>query len=357
MRSACSIMSTSASITNMTDYSETAGLAAASPPGGALPGAGSLEGVSAALSGAPDPAWIAQLANSIFNESPGAALPAAGASQPSMSATAADPHLSANPGAPGLEAPISPSQAPAAPFLIPTPSGGAGQPSAPIYAYEPGRPSAYLPPSSPSGGALAAAPFQAYEPSRPTAYLPPSSSGGGAPAAPVHGYEALHPGSYLPPSSPAGAASPSSPVQGYEPSAFGSAPGAPSTSRADPLSLPAYSYASIWPVTAVAPALAGLSPHLLPPGFLDLVLPQGGAPESGVRYQDGSVPWNASSAPSPAGLDSEPSYRPASQPSGSLPARADQDVYGGSSSGAPHYGGQPYGAAPGPNTAAPAAPG
>ena len=118
---------------------------ATSSPEAQLPQTGSLENEAAALSGGPDPAWIAQLANAFYNDHPGQPVPSAEASQPSPSLSDADPHVSSNRASPMFDAPLSPSEASSAPFLVPNPSGGASQPSAPIYAYEALRPGAYSP--------------------------------------------------------------------------------------------------------------------------------------------------------------------------------------------------------------------
>jgi cysteine desulfurase/selenocysteine lyase len=211
-------MSTLGSIINMTDYSETAGLAAASLPGGALPGASSLEGGSAALSGAPDPAWIGQLANSIFNVWPGSPVPAAGASQPSVSAFALEPSASLPAGGPPFEPPVSETVAQSAPFVVPSLPGGASQPSVPVYAYEALRPTAYAPPSSPAGASGPSAPILAYDAARPGAWAPPSSpAGASGPSAPLFGPEVLEPAAFPPPSSPSGAGGPSGPLHAFEP--------------------------------------------------------------------------------------------------------------------------------------------
>jgi cysteine desulfurase / selenocysteine lyase len=200
----------------MTDYSEAASLAAASLPGGTLPGAGSLESANALQSGAPDPAWIAQLANSLFSEFPGGPLPAAGASQPTLPSLAADPGTKIAPGFPPFEPPLSPATAPGAPFTVPSSPGGASQPSAPVYVFETLPSGAVAPPSSPFGATVPSAPIFAYEPSRPGAWAPPSSlSGVSQPSAPIFAPEEAEPVP-PPPSSFAGASQPSAPIFAHE---------------------------------------------------------------------------------------------------------------------------------------------
>jgi cysteine desulfurase/selenocysteine lyase len=300
---------------------------ATSSPEAQLPQTGSLENEAAALSGAPDPAWIAQLANAFYNDHPGQTVPSGGASQPSPSLSDADPHVSSNRASPMFDAPLSPSEASSAPFLVPNPSGGASQPSAPIYAYEALRPGAYSPPTSPSGGAVPSTPVHAIETGRPTAYLPPSSpSGASAPSGPVQGYDALHAESYLPPSSPSGAAAPSSPVHAYEPSGTNQS------------AATGFTYAPFWPLTP-GPSAGGADPWQadLEPSFH----PTSAQPSPA-----------ADPRPAPTG---GPQYTGASHPYGGLPG-PDLSARSAHGSGAPHFasgGTHPFGTAPGPNTAPP----
>ena len=99
---------------------------------GSLPVGGELERVSAGESQAPDPAWIASIANTLFSGSLGKSVTGPGASPPVFAVDA----LSA-------QVPGAPNAAPSAPSATPTPGAsgvpgpGAAGPSAPLHAYEP----------------------------------------------------------------------------------------------------------------------------------------------------------------------------------------------------------------------------
>jgi cysteine desulfurase / selenocysteine lyase len=101
-------------------------------PTGSLPVGAEFERVAAAESQAPDPAWIASIANSLFNGWPSVGP---GASLPSAPVFAIDPLAAQVPGAPIAAPPAS------AITLTPGASGvpgpGAARPSAPLHAYEP----------------------------------------------------------------------------------------------------------------------------------------------------------------------------------------------------------------------------
>ena len=107
-----------------------------------------FERAAAAQASAPDPAWIASIANSLFRGAPVDAPPGPGASLPSAPAFAHEPAIASVPGAPGAAPPVSPSLTPGAAGL---PGLGASAPASPVHAYEP------LAAASESGPAAAAA--------------------------------------------------------------------------------------------------------------------------------------------------------------------------------------------------------
>ena len=102
---------------------------------GSLPVGGELERVSAGESQAPDPAWIASIANALFSGSPGESVTGPGASPPSVPVFAVDALSAQVPGAPNA-APLAPSATPT-PGASGVPGPGAAGPSAPLHAYEP----------------------------------------------------------------------------------------------------------------------------------------------------------------------------------------------------------------------------
>jgi cysteine desulfurase / selenocysteine lyase len=107
-----------------------------------------FERAAAAQASAPDPAWIASIANSLFRGVPVDAPPGPGASLPSAPAFAHEPVIASVPGAPGAAPPVSPSLTPGAAGL---PGPGPSAPASPVHAYEP------LAAASESGPAAAAA--------------------------------------------------------------------------------------------------------------------------------------------------------------------------------------------------------
>jgi cysteine desulfurase/selenocysteine lyase len=92
-----------------------------------------LERAAAAQASAPDPAWIASIANSLFRGVPVDAPPGP-ASLPSAPVFAHEPVIASVPGAPGAAPPVSPSLTPGAAGV---PAPGASVPASPVYAYEP----------------------------------------------------------------------------------------------------------------------------------------------------------------------------------------------------------------------------
>ena len=72
---------------------------------GSLPVGGELERVSAGESQAPDPAWIASIANALFSGLPGESVTGPGASPPSVPVFAVDALSAQVPGAPNAAPP------------------------------------------------------------------------------------------------------------------------------------------------------------------------------------------------------------------------------------------------------------
>jgi len=93
-----------------------------------------FERAAAAQVSAPDPAWIASIADSLFRGVPVDAPPGAGARLPSAPVFAHEPVIASVPGAPGAAPPVSPNLTPGA-AGVPTP--GATVPASPVHAYEP----------------------------------------------------------------------------------------------------------------------------------------------------------------------------------------------------------------------------
>ena len=102
---------------------------------GTLPVGGELERVAATESQAPDPAWIASIANSLFSGLPSESVAGPGASPPSIPVFAVDALSAQVPGAP-IAAPPAPATTPT-PGATGVPGPGAAGPSAPLHAYEP----------------------------------------------------------------------------------------------------------------------------------------------------------------------------------------------------------------------------
>ena len=90
---------------------------------GSFPLGGELERASAGESQAPDPAWIASIANALFSGLPGESVTGPGASSPSVPAFAVDALSAQVPGAPNT--------APPAPSITPMPGQAACQGRAP----------------------------------------------------------------------------------------------------------------------------------------------------------------------------------------------------------------------------------
>ena len=102
---------------------------------GTLPVGGELQRVAATESQAPDPAWIASIANSLFSGLPSESVAGPGASPPSIPVFAVDALSAQVPGAP-IAAPPAPATTPT-PGARGVPGPGAAGPSAPLHAYEP----------------------------------------------------------------------------------------------------------------------------------------------------------------------------------------------------------------------------
>jgi len=101
---------------------------------GALPLGGDLESAAASESQAPDPAWIAAIANSLFRGLPAEGLAGPGASLPSAPVFAVDALTAQVPGIPIAAPPASPNLTPGASGI---PGPGASGPAAHIHAFEP----------------------------------------------------------------------------------------------------------------------------------------------------------------------------------------------------------------------------
>ena len=230
-----------------------------------------FERSAAAQASAPDPAWIASIANSLFRGVAIDAPPGPGASLPSAPAFAHEPVVAAVPGMPQAAPAVSPNLTPGV-TGVPTP--GASVPAAPLHGYEPLAEVSELIPAAtaaqPSGekGAAGAVPASP-SPPLPSAGPPQLRSGaqlteldlalvpstlGGAisvlpsldnlgllnggpgaslPSAPVQGAEpfvAATPGiasfapATVPPVPSPGASSPSAPVFTFEPLTFAGSP-------------------------------------------------------------------------------------------------------------------------------------
>ena len=99
-----------------------------------LPRGDTLERAASVESQAPDPAWIAAIANSLFKVGPGEPPAGPGASLPSAPVYAVEPVIAQIPGAPVSAPPVSPNLTPGASGV---PGPGASPPASPIHAYEP----------------------------------------------------------------------------------------------------------------------------------------------------------------------------------------------------------------------------
>jgi cysteine desulfurase/selenocysteine lyase len=99
-----------------------------------LPLGGALESAAASESQAPDPAWIASIANSLFRGLPVEPMAGPAASLPSAPVLAVDALAAHVPGAPIAAPPLSPNLTPSASGI---PGPGSSGPSAEVHAYEP----------------------------------------------------------------------------------------------------------------------------------------------------------------------------------------------------------------------------
>jgi cysteine desulfurase / selenocysteine lyase len=231
-----------------------------------------FERAAAASVSAPDPAWIALIANSLFRGVPVDTPPGAGASLPSAQVFAHEPVIASVPGAPSAAPPVSPDLTPSA-AGVPTP--GASVPASPVHAYEPlaaasesGPAAVAAQPSGEKGaaGAVPASPSSPLPPAGPPQFpsgtqlselhlaVIPSTLGGamsvlpaldnlgllnggpGAslPSAPLYGAEQLvaaapgttsfAPAATVPPVPSPGATPPSAPVFAFEPLKFVGSP-------------------------------------------------------------------------------------------------------------------------------------
>ena len=93
-----------------------------------------LERAAAAEVSAPDPAWIASIANSLFRGVPVETPPGPGANLPSAPAFAPEAAIASIPGVPAATPPLSPNLTPG---VAGVPIPGASAPSAPVHAHEP----------------------------------------------------------------------------------------------------------------------------------------------------------------------------------------------------------------------------
>ena len=101
---------------------------------GSLPLGGDLESVAASESQAPDPAWIASIANALFRGVPADVATGTGASLPSAPVFAVDAVTAQVPLAPNAAPPVSPNLTPGSSGV---PGSGASPPAAPVQAYAP----------------------------------------------------------------------------------------------------------------------------------------------------------------------------------------------------------------------------
>src|SRR6185295_14519533 len=101
---------------------------------GALPLGGDLESAAAAESQAPDPAFIASIANALYRGLPVGELAGPGASPPSAPVYAVDALSARVPEAPIAAPPISPNLTPGSSGI---PGPGASAPAGHIHAYGP----------------------------------------------------------------------------------------------------------------------------------------------------------------------------------------------------------------------------
>jgi cysteine desulfurase / selenocysteine lyase len=122
--------------------------------GAGLPSAGDLERAAAFQRQAPDPAWIASIANSLFRGLPVDPITGAGASLPSGPVFAGDTVASQVQDAPNAPPPVSPNLTPGASGV---PGPGASAAAAQLQAYQPltragdPNPAAAVPPSGEKG--------------------------------------------------------------------------------------------------------------------------------------------------------------------------------------------------------------
>jgi cysteine desulfurase/selenocysteine lyase len=222
----------------------------AEPPGApaTLPTGRELERFAAAETEAPDPAWIASIANSLFRGIETSPAAGAGANVPSVQVFSAEPIVGQRP----VVAEVAPSYAPT-PQAVPemgrtqVPAPGAELPSVPLHAPEPlattDIPAGLAGPNAfPSEADLAALPStlggaMAIVPPLDVPGLPSGGPGAVPPSTQVHAPEIGLPASvagvptgapqtnaFAVPSSPAGASAPSVPLYSFEPLKFVESP-------------------------------------------------------------------------------------------------------------------------------------
>jgi cysteine desulfurase/selenocysteine lyase len=227
-----------------------------------LPTGDAIERTAALDGRAPDPAWIAAIANSLFKVVPGDAMTGAGASLPSAPIYAIEPVIAQIPGVPASAPPVSPNLTPGA---TGAPGPGASTASVPVHGYEPltklgtPTPAEAIPPSgekgSPSPVVVPPLPY-ASAPDFPGAGAPtgflseadlaavPGTLGGamaiipplngstpyGAPLPGAAGAPAATASSVSPPSP--GANAPAAPVYAFEPLNYAGSPAAASFAQA-----------------------------------------------------------------------------------------------------------------------------
>jgi hypothetical protein len=144
--------------------------------GAGLPTAGDLERAAAFQSQAPDPAWIASIANSLFRGLPIDPVMGTGASLPSAPVFAGDAVIAQVHDAPNAAPPVSPNLTPGASGV---PGPGASAPAAPVMAYQPlpragdPNPPAAVPPSVEKGETVPFSPPFAGVTDMPTAAAQP----------------------------------------------------------------------------------------------------------------------------------------------------------------------------------------
>ena len=253
---------------------------------GSMPLADTLERAAALEGQAPDPAWVAAIANSLFKTAPGEPPSGPGANLPSAPVYAVEPLIAQIPGVPVSVPPVSPNLTPGATGV---PGPGASTASVPVHGYEPlnktgtPTPAETVPPSGEQGSSssVVVPPLSfASAPDVPTvaaptgflseadlAALPGTLGGVMAIIPPLNGSTPYGAPSAGPPSAPAAAprpspsaSAPAAPVYAFEPLNYAGSPGA--VSFAQPSSEPQGSYASDNRLERLAaPGLGGANPR------------------------------------------------------------------------------------------------